>query len=82
MKKKIKKFNSYLENAVEFSGEAYRVSMQLLPGLEFALIMSHKRLPAIEKVCKKVKQKMSHTDIQRDPLMIKKKKPNPNQNAF
>lgn len=55
--KKMFFFNSYLDNAVEFSGEAYRVSMQLLPGLEFALIMSHKRLPAIEKVCKKSSKK-------------------------
>lgn len=51
-KKEVFFFNSYQENAVEFSGEAYGVSMQLLPGLEFALIMCHKRLPAIEKVCK------------------------------
>lgn len=42
--------NFNLEDAVEFSGKAYRVSMQLFPGLEFALLMSHKGVPAIEEV--------------------------------
>lgn len=39
-----------LEYAVEFSGKAYRISMQLFPGLKVALLTSHKGLPAIEKV--------------------------------
>lgn len=43
----------YLQNAIEFAGEAYRVLMQLFPGLEVALFAIHKFLPAIEIVWKK-----------------------------
>lgn len=40
----------YLKDAVEFSCQANRVSVELFPGLEVALLTSYKGLPAVEKV--------------------------------
>lgn len=42
----------YLEDAVEFSRQADRVLVQLIPGLETTLVSRDKGLPAVEVVYK------------------------------